>query len=144
MLSYCSWNERHNINTMDSVNMNSTTNISALEGSSGQFPDEWETARSIFLPGISLLLPLGTVGNILYLNYNAEGKFKEDLNMFLPVSSSSGWYGWVINCLSETFFKNRLRYFNRWTFPLVESIIHYWLLWVVTPHNARSVYWPVN
>ena len=60
---------------MDGVN--NATNISATEGSSGQFPDQWETARSIFLPGISLLLPLGTVGNTCTLVIMRKGNLKK-------------------------------------------------------------------
>ena len=57
--------------------VNNTTNISLHEGSSAQFPDEWETARSIFLPGISLLLPLGTVGNMCTLIIMRKGNLKK-------------------------------------------------------------------
>ena len=60
---------------MDGVN--NATHFSAREGSSAQFPDQWETARSIFLPGISLLLPLGTVGNTCTLVIMRKGNLKK-------------------------------------------------------------------
>ena len=62
--------------TMDGVN--NTANISVRsEAHSTMFPEEWERARSIFLPGISVILPLGTIGNILNLIIMNRGTLKK-------------------------------------------------------------------
>ena len=66
--------------------VNNTGNISVRsETQSVMFPEEWERARSIFLPGISIILPLGTVGNILNLIIMTRGTLKKISTCFYMV-----------------------------------------------------------